>query len=216
MKRIKTILLSTVALFLTMFMYGQPKDASVMIDNENRNAVMIVIDQPDKITREALQQRMQRSGLKEREKNGVVKYKGVTLSEISQDKVDIYTKIEKGPNNSSVVYMAVSRGYNNFTNTTVDSNITQNVKTFLESLVKDADSHSKDVDISKQVTDVNNDEKSYQRLLDEQLDLQKKKSNIENRLVEIQNEISIKAEGLKKKKSGVEEARAKRINANNQ
>lgn len=216
MKHIKIILLFTVAFLFTTFMYGQPKDASVMIDNENRNAVMIVIDQPDKITREALQQRMERSGLKERERNGVVKYKGVTLSEISQDKVDIYTKVEKGPNNSSVVYMAVSRGYNNFTNTTVDSNITQNVKIFLGSLVKDAASHSTDVDISKQVTDVNNDEKSYQRLLDEQLDLQKKKSNIENRLVEIQNEINVKAEGLKKKKIGVEEARAKRINANNQ
>ena len=42
-------------------MYGQARDASVMIDKENRNAVMIVIDQPEKITRDALQQRLERS-----------------------------------------------------------------------------------------------------------------------------------------------------------
>jgi len=74
-----------------------------MIDKENRNAVMINIEQPEKNTSDALQQRLGRSGLKERERKGVVSYKGVTLSEISPDKVDIYTKVEAGSNNSSVV-----------------------------------------------------------------------------------------------------------------
>jgi hypothetical protein len=214
MKNFKTGVITAAALFSTIFMYAQPKDASVMIDKENRNAVMIVIEQPENITKDALRQRMERSGLKERERSGVVSYKGVTLSEISPDKVDIYTKVEKGPNNTSVVYMAVSRGYNNFTNTTVDSNITQNVKTFLQSFVKDANNHFADVEIGKQVNSVNNDEKAYQRLLNEQRDLQKKKANIENRLSEIQNELNVRMDGLNKKKSGVEDARLKRNNMN--
>jgi hypothetical protein len=46
--------------------------------------------------------------------------------------LDIYTKVEEGPNNSSVVYMAVSKGYDNFASV-ADSAITQNVKAFLES-----------------------------------------------------------------------------------
>ena len=113
MRYIKILLLSSATLFTGTAMYAQARDASVMIDKENRNAVMITIDQPEKITYEALQQRMERSGLKEKEKKGIVSYKGVTLSEISPDKIDIYTKVEAGPNNSSVVYMAVSRGYDN-------------------------------------------------------------------------------------------------------
>ena len=187
-----------------------------MIDKENRNAVMITIEQPEKITSDALEQRLGRSGLKEKERKGMVRYKGVTLSEISPDKVDIYTKVEAGPNNSSVVYMAVSKGYDNLTNTTVDSNITQNVKTFLESFVKDADTHSADIGISKQIKDVTKDEKSYQRLLDEQKDLQKKKVNIETRLIEIENEINSKKSGIDKKKSEVEDAKIKRGNINGQ
>ena len=214
MKQIRTLLFSTVTLLSGIAMYGQAKDASVMIDNENRNAVMITIDQPEKITSEALKQRMERSGLKERARNGVVKYKGVTLSEISKDRVDIYTKVEKGPNNSSVVYMAVSRGYNNFTNTLVDSNITQNVKTFLQSFVKDADYHSSDVAISNQTADINSDEKAFQRLLNEQNDLQNQKSNIDKRLLEIQNELLLKRENIDKKKSGLEGTKEKRATIN--
>lgn len=216
MRYIKILLLSSATLFTGTAMYAQARDASVMIDKENRNAVMITIDQPEKITNEALQERMERSGLKEKEKKGIVSYKGVTLSEISPDKVDIYTKVEAGPNNSSVVYMAVSRGYDNFTNTTVDSTITQNVKTFLESFVKDAANHSADVGIKNQIKDVIKDEKNYQRLLEEQRDLQKKKLNIDNRLKEIQNELSVQEEGINKKKSGVEDAKVKRSNINGQ
>ena len=70
MRYIKIILLSSATLFAGTALYAQARDASVMIDKENRNAVMITIDQPEKITNEALQQRMERSGLKEKEKKG--------------------------------------------------------------------------------------------------------------------------------------------------
>jgi len=215
MKNLRILLLSTIFVISGLFIYGQARDASVMIDKENRNAVMIAIDQPEKITRDALQQRLERSGLKERSKEGVIRYKGVILSEISPDKLDIYTKVEAGPNNSSVVYMAVSRGYDNFTNV-ADSTITQNVKTFLESLVMDADNQSADIGIKNQIKDVADDEKKYTRLLVEQRDLQKQKSVIDNRLVEIQNELNIRSEEINKKKSGVEDAKVKRANKNGQ
>jgi hypothetical protein len=215
MKHIK-IWFTAAALLSGLAMYGQPSDASVMIDNENRNAVKMTVDQPEKITRDALQQRFERSGLKEKARKGVTRYKGVTLSEISPDKVDIYTKVESGPNNSSVVYMAVSRGYNNFTTSAADSSLTENVKIFLQSFLKDADNHSADMGITNQINDLNKDEKNYQSLLDEQQDLQKKKLNIEKRLSDIQNELNTKKELIDKKKSGVEDSKVKRTNMNSQ
>jgi hypothetical protein len=216
MKFSKTILVISSTFFLNILVKGQALDASVMIDNQNHNAVMISIEQSEKITGDALQERMARSGLKEKAKNGIVKYAGVTLSEISPDKVDIYTKVEKGPNNSSVVYMAVSKGYNNFTNSASDSLITQNVKIFLQAFVKDAANHSADVGISNQINDVNKDEKKYQHLLDEQKDLQKKKANIDTRLTEIQNELNVRAASIEKKKTGVEDAKAQKSNLSGQ
>lgn len=204
------IALSTVALLSGVLAIGQARDGSVMIDKENRNAVMITINQPDNITSEALNQRLQRSGLKAKTRNGLTKYSKVTLSEISPDQLDIYTKVEKAPNNSSIVYMAVSRGYNGFTAGPADSTITANVKTYLDEFVKDADYHSADVGITNQINDVNKEEKMYKRLLDEQSDLNKKKTGIDNRLVEIQRELKVKEEEITKKKSELEIARAKR------
>jgi NhaP-type Na+/H+ and K+/H+ antiporter len=210
MKQVKIVLLSAMSLLSGMFLYGQAREASVMIENENHHAIMIQIDQPEKDAREALKLRLERSGLKERLRNGVVKYKGVTLSEISPDKLDIYTKVEAGPNNSSVVYMAVSRGYNNFANSMADSSITQNVKKFLQSFIMDAQHHSADIGITSQVNDISKDEKKYRQLLDEQADLQKKRSAIDSRLLEIQNDLYLQKENIDKKKVTLGDAKVKR------
>jgi hypothetical protein len=210
MKHIIRIALTLAVLIFAVCGYGQARDGSVMIDNANRNAELITINQPVKVAVDALQQRLERSGLKEKGKDNVWAYKGVILSEISADKIDIYTKVEQGPNNTSVVYMAVSRGYNNFTNSAADSTITQNVKTFLESFIRNADERSADVGISNQINDVNKDQKAYDKLMDEQGDLQKKKTKIENRLAEIQTELVTRQGTITKKKADIDDAKAKR------
>jgi hypothetical protein len=210
MKHIIRIALTLAVLIFAVCGYGQARDGSVMIDNANRNAELITINQPVKVAVDALQQRLERSGLKEKGKDNVWAYKGVILSEISADKIDIYTKVEQGPNNTSVVYMAVSRGYNNFTNSAADSTITQNVKAFLESFIRNADERSADVGISNQINDVNKDQKAYDKLMDEQGDLQKKKTKIENRLAEIQTELATRQQMMMKKKADIEDAKAKR------
>jgi hypothetical protein len=211
MKHIKIALLSAVSLLSGMFIYGQASEASVMIDKENRRAVMITIDHPEKDVREALKLRLERSGLKEKPKNGITKYKEVTLSEISPDKVDIYTKVEAGPNNSSIVYMAVSKGYNNFTSGDADSSITKNVKAFLQSFVMDANNHVADMGITSQTDDIGKDEKEYKQLLDDQVDLKKKRSTIDDRLLEIQNNLNLKRQDIDRKKIALQGAKEKRV-----
>jgi hypothetical protein len=210
MRPINRIALTFAILISAVCTYGQAREGSVMIDNANHNAELITINQPVKVAVDALQQRLERSGLKEKGKDNVWAYKGVILSEISPDKIDIYTKVEQGPNNTSVVYMAVSRGYNNFTNSAADSTITQNVKAFLESFIKNADERSADVGISNQINDVNKDQKAYDKLMDEQGDLQKKKTKIENRLTEIQTELATRQEAITKKKADIEDAKSRR------
>ena len=210
----KKLFSATTLLFACTYVISQAVPASTIINKENRNAIMITINQPVKITTDALQQKMHRAGLDERVKRGEASYKGVTLSEISKDKIDIYTKVEEAPNNTSTVYMAVSRGYNNFTSGGTDSVITEKTVAFLNSLVKDADNHFADQDISNQVNDVNKFEKEYQHLLDEQRDLEKKKSSIDTRLTEITNELATLKTEMDKKKAAVEDSKTKRSAVN--
>jgi hypothetical protein len=214
MKKLKIFFLTSATLFSTIAIFAQATPVSTIIEKENRNAVMIEIKQPIDITTDALQEKLQRAGLKEKVKKGAASYKGVILSEISKDKIDLYTKVESGPNNTSIVYMAVSKGYNNFTSADTDTAITQNVETFLNSFVKDADNHFADVDISNQIKSENKSEKEYQKLLDEQTDLEKKKAKIDSRLVEIQNELNLRKTDIDKKKTGVEDSKTKRSSEN--
>jgi hypothetical protein len=216
MKKSKILLLTATASFFSAAIFAQAMPVSTMIEKENRNAVMIEISQPVNITTDALEQKLRRAGLNEKVRKGLASYKGVVLSEISKDKIDIYTKVVEGPNNTSVVYMAVSRGYNNFTNSVADSTITENVKSFLNSLVKNANNYSADVDIGNQIKGENKSQEEYQKLLDEQKDLEKKKAKIDSRLTEIQNELNTRKMDLDKKKTGVEDSKAKRSSDNNQ
>lgn len=209
MKQIKIALLLAVAGFSTLLGKAQTTETSVMIDKENRHAVMMPVDQPEKETREALRLRLKQSGLQERTSGNVARYKGVVLSEISQDKVDIYTKVVPGPNNTSVVYMAVSRGYNNFTNSQSDSAINGRVKEFLVSFIGDANKHSGSIDITNQMDDIRKDEEGYEKLVNEQADLQKKRSAIDTRLLDIQNSLILKRNLIDEKKLALDNAKAK-------
>ena len=71
MKRIPIIALSTVALLSGMLALGQAREGSFKFDNENMRSVLINIDQPVNVTSDALNQRLQQSGLKSKTKKGI-------------------------------------------------------------------------------------------------------------------------------------------------
>lgn len=211
----KILLLTTVIIFKALSVPAQATVTSTLIEKENRNAVMIQIDQPIEITMNALEQRMKRAGLDGKTHGGGISYKAVTLSEIASEKVDIYTKVEKGENkNSSVVYMAVSKGYDNFTNSQSDSMMTERVKSFLNSFVKDVKSFSMELMITAQTDEINSAEKEYERLLSDQKDLIKKKADIESSIIEKEKEVREKKEDLEQKKQALEELKIQRTRIN--
>ena len=201
----KTILLSIVIIFSSLNIFAQAAVTSTNIEKENRNAVMIQINQPADVTAEALKERLKRSGLEGKSKSGVTAYRGVTLAEIAPEQIDMYTKVDKGPDdNSSLVYVAVSKGYDNFANAAEDSVLIERVKTFLNSFVKDANTMSVDNTIRTQMEEVTDNEKEYERLLNEKKDLEKKKADIETSLIEIEKRISEKRAEIDRKKEALE------------
>ena len=84
-------MLSVLALTSAAVMNGQATDASFMIDKVNQHAVMISLNQTEEMASDALQLRLERSGLKKKMRRGIVRYQEVVLSEISPEKIDIYT-----------------------------------------------------------------------------------------------------------------------------
>ena len=60
MKKLKTLLLSAAIFFSAHSIFAQATPVSTMIEKVNRNAVMIVINQPVNITTDALEQKLER------------------------------------------------------------------------------------------------------------------------------------------------------------
>ena len=216
MKKFRNILLTCVAVLGTSMLIAQAKSVSTIIDNQIRNAIMIEINQPVNITTDALQQKLQRAGLNEKSIKGSGSYMGVVLSEISKKHIDLYTNVEARPNNTSVLFMAVSKSYSSVNNRIEDSLITQNVMRFLNSFVQDVNIHFGNADIVKLINKQQKPETDYQKLLDEQADLQNKKQQIDNRLIILQTEIDTHRIELDKKKNDIEDAKARRSKDNNQ
>ena len=194
---------------------AQSTEGSVTIDKTNRNALMLNVNQPEAVTRAALTKRMDRAGLNGKAAGGYTKYSGVTFSEISRDKVDIYTMVKKAPNDGSIVYIAVSRGYDNFISSSNDSATSANVRVFLNSIVAEADNQFTSNTITANTADINKDEKKYKTLVNEQSSLQKRRAEIDNRLVEIEKELSTLSEVLTKKKNGLEDLKTKKTTIEN-
>ena len=209
---IKKIIIAIAILLIQATMFGQAREASVKIDKEKRPAVMININRSQEITENALKERLERAGLKDRIRKGDGIYKGVVFSEISPEKLDFYTKVEKASKNRSIVYMAVSRGYDNFIEGTSDSLITERIKNFLNSFVQDADNEFSDVQISSQVKDLKKERKSYERLLKDQKKLERQKNKIEKQLEAIQNKTDVARNSLDTQKSDLEDAEEDREN----
>lgn len=210
MKKNIKIWLTSVALFSTLLATGQARDVSLKIDKENRNAVTISVPQTEDITRSALRQQLEKSGLKKKTRNGIDRYSGVVLSELSSDKMDIYTKVEKAINEGSNVYIAVSRGYNNFTNQADDSIITENVKTFLVNFSQQAGNYASDLAIADQIRTVEKEERALQQLKNERSELQGKKAMIDNRLAEIERELIAKETTIEQQQNEIKSAKVKR------
>jgi peptidoglycan hydrolase CwlO-like protein len=211
MHYLKTLLFITIIIWSVATANAQANISSTKIDNQNRNAAMVQIDQTVEVTSNALEQRMKRAGLSGKTQNGFTVYKGVTLSEINVPKIDIYTKVEKGPSaNTSIVYMAVSKGYDNFISPESDSNTMEQVKNFLNSLVKDANMYSVDLQISSHSQAMKKDEQDYQELLNDKSNLEKKKTELEKSITELENQIKEKKAEIDRRKEVLEEVKEKK------
>lgn len=210
----KKIIIAIAATVLSVTVYAQATVESIVIQKHNRNAVKLYIDQPEDVTADALAAKLKRSGLNGNKKKGVSIYKGVTLSEISNTKLDIYTRVQK-LGVGSVVYMAASKGYDNFTSPE-DTGITNKIIVFLNNFIPDANYRSVDVDLTVQQASIEKQEKAYQKLLEEQKDTEKKKSDAEVKLLQLQNDIYAKQVEIDKLKAELDDLKAKRSTINQQ
>jgi hypothetical protein len=139
---------------------------------------------------------------------GFKKYEGVNFPEFGPDKMDVYIKTD-GKKETSIAYIAVSKGYDNFVKKETDSAIVNNVVRWMNNLTAGAGSVQLNHDIDDAQELQKKSDKKYQSSVEDGKDLandlEKLKKKIEDNkaeqamLLKELNDQNAKLEALKAK-----------------
>ena len=135
-------------------------------------------------------------------------YKGVVVPQLTNEKIDLYVKVEeKKP--MSTVYMLTSKGYDNFMKKETDSNTINNSIAFLNNFMNDVLSFKLGKDIEKQEDVINDAEKKNKNIAKDGESLLKEKSKIESRISKTNIEIGSLKSDMENQQKMLETVKAK-------
>src|SRR5688572_21670042 len=149
---------------------------------------------------------------KKSKKDGFYVFNGITLPALNNQKLDMYFKVNresKSQKDQSIIYLLVSKGYDNFISPESDSATFLAATDFLNGFVATTASYRLNLDIEEQekvvkmaekkLADLQDDEKSFVKKIEElQADLRNKKNDQSMQEKEIVNQ-KMKLEELKAK-----------------
>ncbi|HEX4958673.1 MAG TPA: hypothetical protein VFV46_10890 [Lacibacter sp.] len=166
-------------------------------------ATIIEVPQSSSVTEAAIKQKLTQLGYNGKETKGVTVYKGVRIPEISTEAFDLYLKVERKSRkdkDESVVYFAVSKGYENFLKSGDDPLMTQKINTYTTNFSAWAEAEALERDIKNQEDRLKSAERKATDLQDESESLQK-------RLKKLQDDIEQNKKDIEKQKTEVENQR---------
>jgi hypothetical protein len=166
-------------------------------------ATLIEVPQSPSVTEAAIKQKLTQLGYTGKETKGVTVYKGVRIPEISNEAFDLYLKVERKSRrdkDESIVYFAVSKGYENFVKSGDDPAMTQNINTYTSGFSAWAEAEALERDIKDQEDKLKSAERKATDLQDESESLQK-------RLKKLQDDIEQNKKDIEKQKTEVENQR---------
>jgi len=149
----------------------------------NRPCIIAGYTMPSSIVSEALANKLKQSDIKKgsKVKGGFRVYRGVSIPSISDDKLDLYTKVS-GKKENSTLYMSVSRGYDNFVSPEGDAETMEKVKSYVQSMLSNVNVALIKTDIAAQAKALSKAEKTQKSVLKKGESLESDKKSLESKL----------------------------------
>ena len=183
-------------------------ESSVKFNKNNENAVVADYEATAEVVEGALKNRLEKEGLgKMKTSKGFMVYSGVLWNSVSNEKIDVYFKVE-GKKDRATLSVLISKGYDNFVTSGSDSRTIDNVKAFLNSFMKDATAYQLNLNIAAQEEAIKKAEKAYNNVTSDNKNLLSEKEKIEKKIAESTNEITLKQRALEQEKQKLQELKA--------
>jgi hypothetical protein len=135
-------------------------------------------------------------------------YKGVSYPPFGTDKMDIYIKTD-GKKETSICYVALSKGYDNFMTKITDTQTIVNVFAWLNNLSADAAKVKLGHDIEESTSVQSKSEKKYNGMVDDGKDLQKDLEKLQKKMEDNKTEQAKLLKELNEAKAKLTELQAK-------
>lgn len=161
--------------------------SGITVNKQEETAVSGEFLFSEEIIQTVLRERLSGLDAKDEKRNGFIVYKGIRITELSPDKLDLYIRIDQAEgkeHDNTVVRLLVSRGYDNFIREGTDQQIIDNLKTFLQSLQSAAEALSLKRNIEAQEELLKKAERRRNDLIDDLAELRKKIAKLQNELDE--------------------------------
>lgn len=191
----KNLFFALVTLFVVSAAKGQTASETTFRYNKaDQPAFYIELNYPPDVVEEALKKHLKESvGTKGNESRDVRAYKGVSLPQLSSDKLDVYTSVErksKKEKDRSVVYLMISRGNDVFVSGSSDADLAQKAKDFLNSFMGTAAAYNHEVQVKEQEEVVRKAQKKLDGYKEDVTDYEKKIAEYQRKIEERKRDIA--------------------------
>jgi hypothetical protein len=199
----KNILIVLACLIFANVCHAQSAvESNIEIAKVNQPCIMATYNFSEDLLIETIKAKMTEAKVPSPDKSkGFKVYSGVVLPAFGTEKLDIYIKTD-GKKQTSICYIAISKGYDNFISKTTDTTTIANVMAWLNNLNGDASKIQLGHDIEDGTSMQNKSDKRYNSSVEDGKDLQKDLEKVQQKILEN------KAEQAKLLKE-LEEAKAK-------
>lgn len=207
LKRVLSIgLLAAGLSFVNTEVFAQASETSVVYNKENANGFVANVSGDKVILTKNIEEYF-KSVFKTKPSNskGYKVFKGVVWPEVSQDKLDVYFKVD-GKKGNNQVSMLVSKGYDNYITTASDPAIAAGVLRYLNGL-QVATNNAAAVQAAEKA--VEEAQKAQERAEKQLRDLKAEKEKIEKKISEQQKDVTEREKAVREAKDALENAKAK-------
>lgn len=184
MKKIVTIVIAVISFFASV---AQSRTEPVEYQKLSRQAAVIEYPFSAKTTQAAIEDKFTKMGYKGKDTKGFTVFKGVRIAELGNDMYDLYFMVDKKSRkdkDNSKITLLVSKGLEQFVSDTLDANVFNNSKTYLNNLGPAIVAYDLELQIKDQQETVQKNEKKAANLVDDAAGLQKDKIKLEKKIAD--------------------------------
>lgn len=180
----KRFLIACGLLFTIQYMTAQNiYTGNIEYNKIQQQGTMAEYNYPESMVNNVLMDEIEKVAGKSKSIKGYQLFKGVHVNAISPDIIDLYVKTErksKKEKEKTIVYVLVSKGYDNFMQPGTDAAIFDNVKAFLQSITAKITATNVFKQIEEQEKVVKKEEKKLEAYQDDIRDMENKVKRLNN------------------------------------